>query len=308
MMSLTRWIRLVGKSALDAAGGTDRPGGARLGVESLGERLAPSASFWPGPDAPAGAFAFAPPPPGNFAFGPDGRGWHAQPPAESGEDAVATHFDIRAIESPYTSVPTRLAVTALNAANRPVGNYTGAVRLSSTDMMTKLPADYTFTADDRGLHLFEITPGATGTETITVTDTADAALTGSVTLSVTEAPVATHFAVRAIRQAGVGTEAEFVVVALDASNRRVRDYTGTVLFTSTDPDATLPADYTFTADDRGAHRHTAALTTAGSQTLTATDAANSSLTGSVAVNVGTNGGGHGPWFAFGRPGGHGGGR
>ena len=43
------------------------------------------------------------------------------------------------------------------------------------------------------------------------------------------------------------------VTALDSSNNMGATYTGTVHFTSTDPTAILPADYTFTAADAGTH-------------------------------------------------------
>jgi hypothetical protein len=59
-------------------------------------------------------------------------------------------------------------------------------------------------------------------------------------------------------------------------------YTGTVHFTSSDPQAVLPANYTFAAADNGVHTFTATLKTAASQSLTATDAATSSITGSEA--------------------------
>jgi hypothetical protein len=48
-------------------------------------------------------------------------------------------------------------------------------------------------------------------------------------------------------------------------------YTGTVSFASSDSHATLPASYTFTAADNGAHAFGAALLTAGAQSVTATD-------------------------------------
>src|SRR5204863_70675 len=51
-------------------------------------------------------------------------------------------------------------------------------------------------------------------------------------------------------------------------------------FSSSDGQATLPADYTFTGTDSGAHTFSATLTTAGSQSLTATDTSNSSISGS----------------------------
>src|SRR5439155_6505061 len=58
-------------------------------------------------------------------------------------------------------------------------------------------------------------------------------------------------------------------------------------FTSTDPQAVLPANYTFTAGDSGSHTFTngATLKTAGSQTITATDTTNVSISGSSSVQV-----------------------
>ena len=50
-------------------------------------------------------------------------------------------------------------------------------------------------------------------------------------------------------------------------------YTGTVHFTSSDAQAGLPADYTFTAADAGSHTFTVTLKTAGTQSITATDTA-----------------------------------
>src|SRR5262249_34533151 len=74
---------------------------------------------------------------------------------------------------------------------------------------------------------------------------------------------------------------------LDANNNPVPGYTGTVHFTSADPNgATLPADYTFTADDNGTHIFPggAALYTAGTWDVTATDTA-SGVTGQAFVAV-----------------------
>jgi uncharacterized repeat protein (TIGR01451 family) len=62
-------------------------------------------------------------------------------------------------------------------------------------------------------------------------------------------------------------------------------YTGTVHFTSSDPQAILPADYTFTSGDAGTHTFSITLKTLGDQTITATDARSSGFTGSTTVNV-----------------------
>src|SRR5262249_35340916 len=76
-----------------------------------------------------------------------------------------------------------------------------------------------------------------------------------------------------------GTPATFTVTALDPYGNVATDYAGTVQFSSSDPQATLPADTTLTS---GTGTFSAALLTAGTQSLTATDTANAGLTGTQA--------------------------
>jgi hypothetical protein len=82
-------------------------------------------------------------------------------------------------------------------------------------------------------------------------------------------------------------------------------YTGTVIFSTSDPDpgVVLPADYTFTLDDGGSHTFTdtglgeTTLITPGDQTLTVMDTADNTIAGSATVTVdGTvpGEGSHGP--------------
>src|SRR5262249_40608438 len=70
----------------------------------------------------------------------------------------------------------------------------------------------------------------------------------------------------------------FSVTAVDIDGNTVPDYLGTITFTSTDPQAILPDDYTFTPDDSGTHMFAAVFETVGVQSLTATDT-ESSITG-----------------------------
>ena len=51
-------------------------------------------------------------------------------------------------------------------------------------------------------------------------------------------------------------------------------YTGTVQFSSSDPNVSLPASYTFTAADDGTHTFSLVFKTVGSQTISVTDATN----------------------------------
>src|SRR5262249_13155576 len=71
--------------------------------------------------------------------------------------------------------------------------------------------------------------------------------------------------------ATAATPGTFTVPVQDAFGNTATDYRGTVHFTSSDGQAALPADYTFTAADNGVHTFTATLKTAGTQSITATD-------------------------------------
>jgi hypothetical protein len=103
--------------------------------------------------------------------------------------------------------------------------------------------------------------------------------------------VATHFAVTAPATAAASTFFGITVVALDASNNAVTGYSGTVHLTSSDPQAVLSGDSTLTS---GTEIVSASLTSLGSQTITATDTATASITGSSsAIEVATNSNVHG---------------
>jgi hypothetical protein len=76
-----------------------------------------------------------------------------------------------------------------------------------------------------------------------------------------------------------GTAQTVTVTALNADGTVNTGYTGTVQFSSSDPQAVLPGNYTFTAADQGVHTFSATLKTAGTQSITATDSTTRSITG-----------------------------
>lgn len=80
-----------------------------------------------------------------------------------------------------------------------------------------------------------------------------------------------------------GTSHTFTVTALDPNNNTDTNYRGTVHFTSSDTDASLPANYTFTGSgsgkDNGTHTFIATLNTTGTWSITATDTVKPSITG-----------------------------
>jgi len=107
---------------------------------------------------------------------------------------------------------------------------------------------------------------------------------GLVTLCYLASGPATHFSISAPSPVQSYTTNQITVTALDASNNVAPGYTGTVHLTSTDPGfVNGTGDATLT---NGAGTFNVALKQAGSQTITATDTVNSSITGtSSAITV-----------------------
>lgn len=80
-----------------------------------------------------------------------------------------------------------------------------------------------------------------------------------------------------------GSSLNFDVRAVDANRRTATSYSGSAVFTSTDPAATLPAAANFSAGR--ASGRTVTLRTAGAQEIIATDTSNASITGRASTTV-----------------------
>jgi hypothetical protein len=193
--------------------------------------------------------------------------------------AAATHLGISAPSNAAAGSAFTITVKALDDFGNTATAYTGTVHFTKTDTGTgsAVPANYTFLAGDNGVHTFAngVTFVTLGNQTVTATDTANSSITGSATVSVSTAPPI-HFTVSTPASATAGNPFLVTVTALDTSNNLVPNYSGMVHFTSTDSTAALPADSTLT---NGSGIFIATLKTAGSQTITATDTVNSTITG-----------------------------
>jgi hypothetical protein len=123
--------------------------------------------------------------------------------------------------------------------------------------------------------------------TVTLTAISGAAISekqASLTITITLPGASTLLVAGYPSPTTAGTANNFTVTAKDASGSTVAGYTGKVHFTSSsDPAAVLPADYTFTGSgtgkDNGTHTFSATLNTAGTRSITATDTATPSITG-----------------------------
>jgi hypothetical protein len=141
-----------------------------------------------------------------------------------------------------------------------------------TETMALLPGSPALNAGD---------PGQLGTA-----DQRGVVRTGGVNIGAYQAS-ATAFLVSAPGAVQVGVPFDVTVTAVDPFGQVAGGYTGTVTFSTTDPDAgvVLPQDYTFQPEDNGAatlSRQTA-LATPGEQTIFVTDG--NGVLGSITITV-----------------------
>ncbi len=197
------------------------------------------------------------------------------------------------------------AVTGLSATSGPSGitvtiagrNFSGAsghlqVLFGST------PATFVNIVDDG--HVTAVVPAGTGSVDVRVisgvSDPGDQSNITSPFFGYGESAVSTadRFAYAAtqtgLQLSGLtspltaGASATITVTAL-LNGSVDSSYVGTVHFSSTDGQAQLPVNYTFTAADHGVHTFNVSLRTAGDQTLTVVDTANANYKSTTPLTV-----------------------
>jgi len=211
---------------------------------------------------------------------------------------VAKTLTVTSVTSWVAGAAHSVTVVAGDAYGNTATGYTGTVQFTSSDAAAVLPANYTFTASDMGVHTFSYATSpapalkTAGTQSITVTDTLTATIKGSQTGIVVTAAAAATLVVSGIASPyRAGTVNSVTVSARDAYGNIATGYRGRIHFTATDPKASLPADYTFTAADKGVHTFSYSvfpaliLRTVGTQTVRASDTVNSTITGFQSVIV-----------------------
>jgi hypothetical protein len=185
----------------------------------------------------------------------------------------AVRFREQIVGQAAAGTPLTLSVTALDAQGHTATSYLGTVHFTSSDARAVLPADYTFTPADHGVHTFTVTLRTAGSRTLTATDRYRPTLVGTATINIQPAAVQVLVVAGFPSPGLVGDPGTFTVTAQDPYGNTVGGYRGTVTFHSTDPHATLPSSYTFTSTDLGQHSFTATFMNTGLQSLAATDAA-----------------------------------
>jgi hypothetical protein len=185
---------------------------------------------------------------------------------------AVTHFGVSAPATVTAGNAFTITVSALDAFGNTVTSYAGKVHFTSSDSTASLPSDSTLT---NGAGTFSATFDAAGSQTLTAMDTVSGSISGSAAVAVSAA-AATHFSVVTPSASTAGNGFLVSVTALDAFNNTATGYTGTVHFTSTDGQTSLPANSTLS---NGSGVFVATLKTAGSQTLTLADVNAGSITG-----------------------------
>ncbi len=190
------------------------------------------------------------------------------------------------LSDPYTATAGSgfsITITALDAYGNVATGYTGAIHFSSSDPQAVLPADYTFTAADEGVHTFSTTLETSGIQSITAADTATGSIVGNDGPITVYAAAASKLIVSALPSPSTaGVAGALTVTAEDPYGNVAAGYAGTVHFTSSDAKAVLPANYSFNYYDGGQHTFLVTLKTAGTQSVTATDTTTGSITGTQA--------------------------
>jgi photosystem II stability/assembly factor-like uncharacterized protein len=194
------------------------------------------------------------------------------------EPDPAAGLEVTAQTTGTAGSPLSFEVTARDSIGHVATGYTGTLHFTSNDPDAVLPADSTLTA---GVGNFQATPETAQASQITA---ADGSLSGtSGVISVAAGPATelelTGFPV----SASADNPFSFHVTALDQFGNVATSYTGTLHFTSTDPGATLPADSALSAGQGG---FTAALVTAGDQTIGVGDGVLSATSPTIPVAPG----------------------
>ena len=194
---------------------------------------------------------------------------------------VAARLAVSCETSQIAGTPFTVTVTAVDAYGNTAKEYAGTIHFSSSDSGSgvSLPSDYTFQSDDLGTHTFfdNVTLITIGTQSITATDTVSNSLTGSQTSITVTVALGIHFVVSGFTSpATAGVASAVTVTAKDLYGNVDANYTGTVSITSSDSKAILPSNTTLTL---GIGAFTVTLETAGTQSITATDTTNSTISG-----------------------------
>ena len=201
----------------------------------------------------------------------------------------AHHLSVAGLTSGAAGRSQTVTVTARDIYNNTASSYRGTINTTSSDLAASLPGAAVFSNSDQGIHtLTGIVLQTVGSQSVTVTDVDTGSITGSQSGIVIGSSPATHLVLSGNSIATAGQAQNITLGAYDAYGNLDPNFTGTVTFTSTDPNATLTASHAFVGGDAGHWLQPITWHAAGSQSLTATGAAQVGNT-TMAIGVGPAG-------------------
>ena len=199
-------------------------------------------------------------------------------------DGTTGHLVVSAPATTVAGTSFNFSVTAEDSGGNTLTGYTGTVHFTSSDGAAVLPVNATLT---NGVGTFSATLKTAGTQTITATDTVTSSITGT-SQAIDVGPGAlTHFSITGPNSAPFYSDFPITITALDAFGNTESGFSGSVALSSSDPGfvntSTAPNGYVSLTNGTGTIN--VALKTAGSDSITATDTANSSITGTAFFTV-----------------------
>ena len=196
--------------------------------------------------------------------------------------ANATRLGVVTTSSAPAGTPLTATLTAYDPYNNVSTGYTGTVAISTTNANAILPAPATFAANSNGIlavsNIYLLS--ATNNTSLSAADTSNPNVAGSQAGIQVTPLAADHFVLTSLANGAAGHTNALTVVVRDMYNNIAAGYRGTITFTSSDPGASLPTNYTFLAGDQGTHTFAGvALVTVGTQSVTAQDTTNATIAG-----------------------------
>jgi hypothetical protein len=199
--------------------------------------------------------------------------------------SAAASFQVAGFPAATTAgVAQSFTVTTRDAFGNVATGYTGTVAFSSSDPITSLPATYTFTAADAGVHTFTAALKRAGTQFIQVNDTVNGSIIGAENGIAVAAAAVSHFAISGPTTVTQGVGFKITVSAVDDFGNVNVGYRGAVHLSSTDSTGGTQ-NFTFSNNDNGVHIFSYTFNALAFQTITIVDTTSSSISGSVIVDV-----------------------
>ena len=169
-------------------------------------------------------------------------------------------------------------VSALDAYGNVDSAHAATATVAVSDARATFPATVTFVAGQASL---PITLRAVGLQHVTVTGPAGTTLSAAGTVEVKVGPTR-DYAIVIPGGATVGAPVDFTVAARDQAGNATPGYAGTGRANSSDAAASLPASLSFVAGQASGR---VTFATAGNQSLTISDGADGTITGTATVAV-----------------------